>query len=457
MIENPFEQFLPKGKSIVQQNNAENQSTQKPSIGGNIENTFEQFLPNQPIIEEPSKTEDSSLFALKNLPPLPGALGAIQSVLNKSGKFGKAVGTASEDVANLGLGIPGAIFHELGKIPEYKDYLVQKTPEVFSLFKSNPALARRAMAGGLLEGAGRFSRAPGAVVDYLSKLGLISPETANKYAPVPSEEEIKQYADQLIGGEHPGVDPLRKLFRNPEKVYAGAKIAQFTNPLAMRKQAIANKVIRDEAREMARHTRSYNDIFNQAERQGYGRVNFTPSRIDIGTLRQIPNRSDLASTERFMTSHSVRDAHTAQSDLNKIVRDSYKIPNPNSEEIARRNAAMQARDYIRSRMFVPRTRAGQTPNERYLSEGRNLRNRYDVTTQSYRQNVTPYKSNQILQEYKRENKTLEQLIPSLKQDRFGRLKAHKYPLNRAETIKTIAKWLVGAEGLNILHQYTKNK
>jgi len=364
-------------------------------------------------------------------------------ILNLANKQWDIETNVAKDVFDVAKKLPGEAIETVGKIPEFAEYLKENIPAAGKLIMNNPKAAGKEALAGISEEAGKISRIPPAVVDYLAKIGMINPERAKEFARPFSEEESKRAADKFVGEEQPGGGLIRGAGRNMDVLYGASKLAGLANPMRYTKSAIANDVLKTEAKQIATHQKAYNDLWKEAHESGYGKVRINPEKIKMDTIKNYPNDDYYASVEKFMKNPTIENAHTAQSDLGKMVRQLRKNPTivAPSESNNLRKAAKEARSYIRSQMF--RNENGIL-NQNFRNEkgiiNKKLSDQYNSITKSYRENVIPYSTNRALQKYKMEESTLEELIPGLKTGKFARKKGSAHPeLIRADQIKNLLK------------------
>lgn len=353
-------------------------------------------------------------------------------ILNLANKQWDVETNIAKDVFDVAKKLPGTAVETAGKIPEFAEYLKENIPAAGKLILNNPKAAGKEAIAGISEEAGKISRIPPAVVDYLAKIGMINPERAKEFARPYSEEETKRAADKFVGEELPGGGLIRGAGRNMDVLYGAGKLAGLANPLKYTKSAIAGDVLKKEAQQVGRHQEAYTNLWNRAQQAGYNNVPINPNSIRMNTIRNFPNDDYYMSVERFLNYPTVENAHTAQSDLGKMVRQLRKNPTivPPSVSNDLRRAAQEARTHIRNQMFRD---ANGNLNTR-------LANRYNTITNSYRENVIPYSTNRALQKYKAEESTLEELIPGLKTGKFARKKGSAHPeIIRADQIKSLLK------------------
>ncbi len=388
--------------------------------------------------------DENQPFSVKSMAKIseniPGPIGIISKIGNRGSNAIKQIGS---DLLNSVPGAYKSIIHGIGGIPGAVDYLKENVPKSINLVNENPSAAGRSAAAGGTEFLGKISNIPPALARYLVHIGMISPETYESMAKPPSQDQFRQWANRIEGEEQPGGELIRGGLRNAENIYGGAKLASLMNPLRYTKGSIARDVIHAEARQQGIHNEAYNNLWNQAAQQGHQRVNFNPARIDIGNIQRYPNENFTISTENFLNNPTLENAHIAQSDLGKMIRAIRKNPTvvPPSEVRNITNAAQNAQNYIRDRMFRD---ANGTIN-------RNLADRYNVITDSYRRNVIPYTTNKALQDFKRENITLDQLIPALKKGKFARMRGAYHPeISRRDLIAPVLKYGGLAEGVHLL-------
>lgn len=336
--------------------------------------------------------------------------------VNKQIDIEKQIG---KDIFDIAKQVPGSVVKGIGNIPKDIDYLKENIPNALSLIKNNPGAAGRNALAGAGELAGQVSRLPPNLIDYLAHIGLISPESAKEFPRPFNEEEVKKLMDQVAGKNQPGGNLIRGMFRKSPSIYGAGKLIEIFNPLKYTKQAIANDVLAKEMMQKFRHQKAYDELWENANKSGLGKVNMNENIIDINKIKKYPNEDYYLSVEKFINDPTIENAHIAQSDLGKMIRSIKKNPMivPPSEVGAIRKAAQDARDSIKNNMF-------RDVNNKL---DKKLANKYGLISRSYGENVIPYTTSKAIQSYKAGDITLPELISGLKTGRFARRKGSAHP------------------------------
>lgn len=313
-----------------------------------------------------------------------------------------------------------------GFVKNIPGYLSQAKTEVPGIVNPINALrdpigrSKQALAGALELGQ-KINYAPSNIAEYAAnRLNLIPQEWANK---VPKAPDINPAIEQYLGKpQNPGDAALRGIVRNAPSIIPGANIANAINPLNLTNKAIAKNVVRETNKQVNRHARQYNNLFQRAERQGFNNVPVDHDLINqnLDFIRQYKAPLSYRGIERFSENPTLQNAQTATSDLKKITRGLEEKSNRDSltgEERQLFDAAEHTTQEIENNMF--RNQHGER-NAR-------LANRHRAINSSYRENVVPYRYNENIQKFIDKKITAKQLVNSLSENEFGAKKMGRHP------------------------------
>lgn len=407
-MDNPFLDLIPnKPQSASAKSMA--------AVSEENDNPFAELIPKKPKVQQEVIPTPAS-----TLPSLPGAAGLIQYLLGTNLK--KSAQTLASDVGQSLYNLPKEAINQIGKIPQYSDYLQKNVPQALNLIQEDPTSAAKSALGGVGEFLGKVSRIPPNAVDYLSHLGLVSPQTAQNFPQPFSEQEVKEYIDRQLGEEKPGSDLIRGLFRNLDKAYLGTKAAQSLNPASFTNKALANEVVKEGERQYKSHQKLYHELFKDAEAFGINDVNVNKNELKklLKPIKNTEIEESWSSLKNLIDNPTLPNAQAAQSSLSQLKR-KYSIEAKkralNDKEKAVYEAAKRGEKYIEDKMF--KDKQGNTIH--------GLKDRYNKITESYRENVVPYKYNPNVIEYKDRKKTAKELLQSLQRGEFAVKKLSKHP------------------------------
>ncbi len=363
-----------------------------------------------------------------------------------------AVGTVASDVWDVAKAIPGAAVKAYGEIPQDIDFLKQAFPAAYEMIKNNPKEAAKNLGAGAVEFGGRVSRIPPALVDYLAHIGMIKPETAAEFPRPFSEKEVKGSMDKFVGNnENKGGQLLRGALRNADLVSGGAKLASLANPLKLTSKSLAKEIVNTEGKQIEKHTALYNHLWGEAEKTGFNQVPINEKLLSdkFTLLDKYKTPKEIQSLEDFILTPTLENAQKAQSDMGIISRalyDKSKKSSLTSEERATYDAAKEAEKHIESNMF--KNAKGEI--------NQNLQKQYKHVSNSYRENVVPYKYDTHIQEFKNKDILAKQLINHLKGGGFRAKKGSAHPrLAIRELLKPLSIGAVGLAGTSYLMDLLK--
>lgn len=339
----------------------------------------------------------------------------------------------------IGEDVSRGIMQFAQNIPGYYEAAKTEIPGALNLAAPR---AHRQFTAGLAELGHNLFNLPHDVINYLSsgRLNLV-PENVNQVvqmARMPSDTQ--QMINQHFGvPSQPGEALVRGIGRNALNIGAATGIANKLNPINLRAKSIANDVLREESKQVASHTKRYNNIWKEAEKSGFNNVPVDTSRLinNLDVIKKYKTPREFKSLNEMIENPTLSNAQKAQSDMNIIHRkleEKSRSSALNSEEKAIYNAAHDAEKHIESNMF--KNARGDVNNK--------LQNKYKMLTTSYRENVVPYKYNPSIQAYKNKEMLPHELVNSLSRGEFAAKKGHKH---RAIGLRKIAAPLLTGAGI----------
>lgn len=357
-------------------------------------------------------------------------------------KIPHALSTISADIKNVGSKLPGMAVKGIGNIPKDIDYLKETLPKAGKLIYENPKLAGKYGIAGAGELSGQISRLPQSLVDYLAHIGMIKPETAKEFPRSYSEKEVKELMDKFVGESRPGGELIRGTIRDIPTIYGVGKIASTLNPFKYTVKNIAKDVMETRGNQKLIHETEYNKVFDKAEKQGFNKVYFDKNKIDLETIKENSTDKYYGALEKLINDPILKNAQKSQSDLGKLINGrSLNKDILTSPEQATKKAAIEARDYIKDKMFRDQSGKINLP----------LKKRYDFITKSYEKNVIPYTTNKAINEFKKGDLLPEELIPKLSRGKFAARKGKSHPeISRRKYVKPVLKALGAVSGAHLL-------
>ncbi len=368
---------------------------------------------------------------------LPGAAGVAAKISNK---IPNAVGQIGKDIWSSAKAIPPAATKAYGEIPQDIDFLKEAFPAAWEMINNDPKLAAKNLGAGGVELAGKVSRIPPALVDYLAHIGMIKPETAQAMPRPFSEQEVSQGMDKFVGDtENKGGQLLRGAGRNADLLYGGTKLASLANPLKLTDKALAKEIVKTEAAQIGKHDLMYDSIWNEAQRSGFNNVPADMQKLSdkLSVIEKYKTPREYQSLEDFIMSPTLENAQKAQSDMGQIARKMEEKSRGGSltkEERSVYESAKEAEKHIENNMF--KDAQGNT--------NKALQDQYKKVTKSYRENVVPYKYNTDIQAFKNREMLAKELMTRLKGGEFRAKKGSAHPRIRIkELLKPVGYGVVG--------------
>ncbi len=290
---------------------------------------------------------------------------------------------------------------------------------------SHPSQGHALMQGlaGTQEGINNLAQLPKQIASYgENRLNLLpkgSAEFVGKYSP----QDTTQAINELFGEpKYPGDKLIRGAGRNALNLIGGARAAESLNPMNLTAKNIAKNVVNAEKGEVLAHNKLYGDIWKEAERSGFNKVPVDQQLLsnNLSTIEKYKTPREHQSLENFILNPTLENAQKAQSDMSVMHRkleEKSRSGSLTSEEQALYKAAKDSEKHIEQNMF--KDSSGKI--------NKKLQDQYRKVTQSYRENVVPYKYNESIQKYKAKEMLPQELVNSLSKGEFAAKKGHKHP------------------------------
>lgn len=144
---------------------------------------------------------------------------------NDSGfsKIPHAAGMVASDVGHVLQALPGQVARGILNLPSDYRYLKQNIPDAANQIMTDSSRAGRNAVAGLAEVGHGALNTPSGMANYMSKIGLISPQTADS---VPRQHDITQELNDFVGGKRPGDDLIRGTFGHLPLVLGAGSLAK---------------------------------------------------------------------------------------------------------------------------------------------------------------------------------------------------------------------------------------
>lgn len=317
-------------------------------------------------------------------------------------------------------------------IPNYYESAQTKIPQALEALGGNPKQANKQLLAGLAELGQKTFNLPHDLTNYLSdRLNLIPKDINQKVQMGRMPDSNQQINAQFGVPQNAGEEAFRWGGRNANAILGMGGIANAINPMKLTPNNIARSIIREGDRQVNVHNRFYNELWRDADRVGVNTVpvNNTIVNGNLDFIRQYKSPRDYRSLENFSQHPTLPNAQTALTDIKGMRRsldEKSRTSSLSGEERHLYDALEQTQNHIENNMF--RDVHGN------VNEG--LANRYRGITNSYRENVVPYRYNKDIQAFRERELLAKQLVERLKIGEFGAKKGAKHPeLYRSDALK----------------------
>jgi hypothetical protein len=309
-------------------------------------------------------------------------------------------------------------------IPDYLSKGTSEVPAALNLIKNNPARAGKQALAGVSELGQNVFNTPHDLINYFSQRLNLVPENINKMVQMGRMPSDTQNAINQTFGEakEPGEALIRGLPRNALNILGGAGAAKVLNPMRFSSGGIAKNILKEEAKQISSHTNRYNNIWKQADKSGFNQVPVDRNILNknLSVIEKYKTPKEFNALKEFIQNPTLEMAQRAQSDMGVISRALEKKSRTSallSEEKAIYDAAKEAEKHIEGNMF--KNGIGETNAK--------LKNQYDKLTNSYRENVVPYRYHPAIQAFKNKEMTAPELVNALSRGSFAAKKGSKHP------------------------------
>jgi hypothetical protein len=328
-------------------------------------------------------------------------------------------------IPRIGVDVAKGGYEAAKKIPGYYESAKTEVPGIFSAFKNDPNHAMGQGYAGVAELGKNVFNTPHDVINYLSNRLHLVPEDINKIVQMGRmpEEETQNAINQKFGEPiQPGEALFRGLNRNALNLAGGAGIAKTLNPLQFTNGAISKSVINELNKQVEKHTGMYNDLWKEAQSKGFNQVPFDRNLINsnFSEIKKYYTPKQYKTVENFINNPTLENAQRAQSDLGVLRRSiqekARKMPLLGAERDLY-DALTNAEKHIEGNMFKD---ASGKINQK-------LFDKYNKITNSYRENVVPYKYNSAIQAFLSNKITKKQLFQRLNTGEFAAKKGSEHP------------------------------
>jgi hypothetical protein len=351
----------------------------------------------------------------------------------------KVIPRVREDIYR---GIAGAV----KAIPDYWNSAKKEVPGAINSIIADPKHAGGQFVAGLAEQGQNVFNTPHDLVNYMTNRLNLIPQSVNakvQMARMPdSQEAINERFGQPL---HVGEKLIRGAGRNSINTVGVTGAANALNPMNLTERGITNNVLREGERQIAKHTNMYNKLWRSADRAGIHDVPTDTNLINTNLkfIQQYKSPLHYRTLQYFEADPTLPNAQAAVSDLRGMIRgldEKSRTSSLTGEERNLYDALYQTEEHIENNMF--RNPNGEVNNQ--------LQNRYRTITNSYRENVVPYRYNKNIQAYRNKEITRSQLVNSLGSGEFAAKKGGSHPaIWIRNKIKPIANSL-GLAGLGAL-------
>lgn len=331
---------------------------------------------------------------------------ALINHLVEKARLPSIAGGALQGLADTGISAVNVPLELLGKKPISHPDLQKYLPQ--------DMLSKAAFTGGEIGGSIPVT---GGVY---SSLGKLSPEVSG----------VKRLLENSVRGSITGGIVGDNLPGGRETgAITGAILPDINN---LRPKVISNNIIKNKKNVEDIYENAYNDFFDHAEDVGVEKVpipNMDYSRV-LNKTQSHYNES----LENYLKNPTLKNAHDAQSDLFKYLKDK-KSANLTTSQSKTYNQALKARNQINSSIYHA---LDQYPESE-------LNKTYSNLSKGFKRDVIPYRDKNIIQYQSGKisgNKLIKRLLNN---DEFMTKESSKYPeLKLHELINNpIGKWIAG--------------
>jgi hypothetical protein len=342
--------------------------------------------------------------------------------------LGMAVPRMAEDLYRGAMGFTK-------KVPGYFQAAKTEIPGVIRTAQDHPGhLAQQALAGLAEQGQNIFNT-PHDILNYAANRLNLFPKDWNEKVQMGRMPNSEQDINSLFGTpQFPGEAMTRGTARNSLTLVPAVKAASALNPMNLSAKSIANDVLKAEKQQVSSHSKRYNKIWDQADKSGFNQVPVDQKLLsdNLSTIEKYKTPREYQSLEDFILDPKLSNAQKAQSDMgimHRKLEEKSRSGALTSEELALYNAAKNSEKHIESHMF----------KDQLGNVNHKLQNKYQKLTNSYRENVVPYKYNSDIQAYKNKEMLPKELVNALSRGEFAAKKGSAHPaIGIRNTLRPIA-------------------
>ena len=212
----------------------------------------------------------------------------------------------------------------------------------------------------------------------------------------------------------------------------GKALESISKLFGLSNKAIAENVLNAEKINKELYKNKYDQLWQKANQKGYGDMSISKPHIDIETLKKYTPKKAIVGIEEFLENPTLDKAHFAKSDLLSLQRE---LNNKKTLRTAERNqlkAVNEAIESIQNNMF--KGKKGIIDPE--------LKSEYMDIQKGYEPDVLSYTKNKAIQEYKRIERSADELVKSISKGKFMAKRGEFHPeINRSKNVKNLLKAL----------------
>ena len=308
-------------------------------------------------------------------------------------------------------------------IPGYLSSAPNEFNGLINNLATHPGHVGQQALAGLTELGQNTFNLPHDLINYATNRLNLVPQDINQQVQMARMPDREQMINETLGSpQYAGEKLLRGGVRNINNIIGLGSLANNLNPANLTVKSIAKDVVNTEKQQIATHSKIYNGIWKDADKTGFNQVPVDTNLLsnNLATIKKYTIPKQHQSLIDFINNPTLEGAQKAQSDMKRI-QDIYKGKSEKqgltTEEVKLYEAAKAAEDHIHDNMFK---NINGNINQ-------NLKNRYDKVTNSYRENVVPYKYNPFIQDYKNKKISAKKLVNHLSDDEFYINKGSAHP------------------------------
>lgn len=324
--------------------------------------------------------------------------------------------------------IKRGIYQTAKNIPRYYQSAKSEIPAAIQTSLSNNpesiSSATKQRIAGFAEMGKNIFNTPHDIANYATNRLHLFPENWNEkiqMARMP-DKETEEAINQTFGAPNkPGEEFIRGLSRNSLNIMGGTGISNLLNPLKLTNKGIAKNVVKELNNQVDRHTEMYDQLWKDANNRGINRVPYDPYKL-IGnylTIDKYTTPKQHRSLIDFFNNPTLANAQKAQSDIGivrRAIEERSRTTPLLGEERKLYDALDDTQKHIEENMF----------KDSLGHKNQKMADRYQAISNSYRQNVVPYRYNPDIQSYLNKELTAKELVERLNKGEFAAKKGSKH-------------------------------